>query len=224
MVVHCTEGLEQRSQIEACLHHWRRHHSTMPGLLISDGPEPWHSEVAAEFNLEYHAGIRCRSIEFGALWLTRFLTLAIDAAERHGRDVLWRIHPDTLIQRPFETDPPAADWFGHVHNADAPHIHGGSSFLRIKGARQILQRIDRCDEFTDWNRWLPRGLNADIRKWAERTGWISADYMIAAIQDELGLQSAAWPEVHSVCGLTPLPDNRQRFAVLHPVRLPRMWA
>jgi hypothetical protein len=196
----------------------------MPGLLISDGVEPWHVEVASEFGLEYHAGIRCRSIEFGALWLTRFLTLAIDAAERHGCDVLWRIHPDTLVQRPFETEPPAAEWFGHIHNADAPHIHGGSSFLRIDGARRILERINRCDEFTDWNRWLPAGLNADIRKWAEQTGWISVDYMIAAIQEELELQSAAWPEIHSVCGLTPLPDNHRNFAVLHPVRLPKLWA
>lgn len=224
LVVHCTEGLERRWQIEACLSHWRQHHPGMPGLLISDGPEPWHAEIAAAFALEYHAGIRCRSIEFGALWLTRFLTLAIDAAERHGCDMLWRIHPDTLIQRPFETEPPDADWFGHIHNSDAPHVHGGSSFLRLEAARRILERVNRCDEFADRDRWLPAELNADIRRWAEQTGWISADFMIAAIQGELGLRSAAWPEVHSVCGLTPLPDNHRRFAVLHPVRLPQPWA
>jgi hypothetical protein len=223
LVVHCAEGLEKPPQIKACLNQWRQHHPGMPGLLISDGVEPWHAEVATEFGLEYHAGIRCRSIEFGALWLTRFLTLAIDAAERHGCVVLWRIHPDTLVQRPFETEPPAVDWFGHIHNAGAPHIHGGSSFLRMDGARRILERIRRCDEFTDWNRWLPAGLNVDIRNWAERTGWISVDFMIAAIQKELGLQSATWPEIHSVCGLTPLPDNHRSFAVLHPVRLPRLW-
>jgi hypothetical protein len=224
LVVHCTEGHERREQIEACLDQWRRHHPKMPGLMISDGAEEWHAEVAAVFGLGYHAGIRCRSIEFGALWLTRFLTLAIDAAERHGCDVLWRIHPDTLVQRPFETEPPAADWFGHVHNLDAPHVHGGSSFLRIDAARRILERINRCDEFAERERWLPAALNVDIRDWAERTGWISVDYMIASIRDELGLQSAPWPEIYSGCGLTPIPDNPKRFAVLHPVRLPKLWA
>jgi hypothetical protein len=223
LVVHCTGGHERREQLEACLGQWRHHHPRMPGLLISDGPEPWHAEIAAAFDLEYHAGVRCRSIQFGALWLTRFLTLAIDAAERRGCNVLWRIHPDTLIQRPFESEPPDADWFGHIHNSEAPHVHGGSSFLRLAGARRILDRINRCDEFADSNRWLPPALNADIRDWAERTGWISVEYMIAAIQEELGLQSAAWPEIHSGCGLTPLPDNHRQFAVLHPVRLPKRW-
>lgn len=223
LVLHCTKDLEERRQVEDCLTHWRRHHPEMPGLLISDGPEPWHAKVAAAFNLEYHDGIQCRSIEFGALWLTRFLTLAIDAADRHGCDVLWRIHSDTFIQRPFETEPPDADLFGHIHNSNAPHIHGGSSFLRLDAARRILEHIQRCDEFTNRERWLPAGVNEDIRAWAERTGWISIDFMIAAIQSELGLQSAPWPEVHSVCSLTPLPDNCQRYAVLHPVRLPRLW-
>jgi hypothetical protein len=223
LVVHCTGGHERLEQIDACLSQWRTHHPQMPGLLISDGPEPWHGEVAERFELEYHQGIHCRSIEFGALWLTRFLTLAIDAAERSGCDVLWRIHPDTLVQRPFETEPPDADWFGHIHNSDAPHVHGGSSFLRIEAARRILARISRCDEFAEWDRWLPATLNADIREWAERTGWISAEYMIAALRDELGLQIATWPEIHSGCGLTPIPENSKRFAVLHPVRLPRQW-
>ena len=224
LVIHCTEGHEQQDQIESCLSHWRQHHSDMPGLFISDGPEPWHAQVAAAFDLEYHSGVRCRSIEFGALWLARFLTLAIDAAERHNCDVLWRIHPDTFIQRPFESEPPDADLFGHIHNSDAPHVHGGSSFLRIEAARRILSRIERCDEFADRTRWLPANVNQDIRNWAERTGWISIDYMITAIQKELGLQSATWPEVLSVCNLTPLPDNHRRYAVLHPVRLPKLWA
>jgi len=224
LVVHCSEGNERQEQIESCLSHWRQHHPEMPGLLISDGAETWHADVAAAYNLEYHDGVRCRSIEFGALWLTRFLTLAIDAAERNGCDVLWRIHPDTLVQRPFESAPPDADWFGHIHNSGAPHIHGGSAFLRLAAARRILGRINRCDEFATLERWLPVNVNPDIRHWAAKTGWISVDYMIAAIQDELGLRTAAWPEVHSVCGLTPLPDNHRRFAVLHPVRLPKSWA
>jgi hypothetical protein len=224
LVVHCTEAHEHRIQIENCLGHWRKHHPDMPGLLISDGVEPWHSSVAEAFDLEYHAGIQCRSIEFGALWLTRFLTLAIEAAERRGCDVLWRIHPDTLVQRPFQSEPPAADWFGYIHNSDAPHIHGGSSFLRIPAARRILERINRCDEFATLERWLPSEVNSDIRSWARKTGWISVDYMMAALQGELGLSTAAWPEVHSGCGLTPLPENHRRLAVLHPVRFPKRWS
>ena len=223
MVIHCTEGHERQVQVEDCLKHWRRHHPGMPGLLISDGVEGWHAETAAAFGLEYHAGIRSRKIEFGAFWLARLLTLAIDAAQRHGCEVIWRIHPDTLVQRPFETEPPGADWFGHVHNLDAPHIHGGSSFLRITAARRILERISHCTEFSILDRWLPAGLNTDIRTWAARTGWVSGDFIIAALQDELGLQRAPWLEIHSVCGLTPLPDNRHRFAVIHPVRLPIQW-
>lgn len=223
LLIHCTEAHEKRAQVEACLSQWRVHHPKMPGILISDGVELWHAEVATDFGLEYHEGFRCRRIEYGSLWLSRALTLGIDGAKRHGADVLWQIHSDTLIQRPFQSAPPVADWFGHIHNSDAPHIHGGSSFLRLSSATRLLDRLGDYREFNNRERWMPSELADDVKRWAERTGWISAEYIIASVQDDLGFEMASWPEVHAVCGLTPLPDDKRRYAVLHPVRLPLRW-
>jgi hypothetical protein len=218
LIIHATAGGESRAQVEACLAHFRKHHPAMPGLFISDGPEPWHAPVAEAFRLEYHEGVHSKTIRFGSFWLSRMLLLGFECAARHRCDVLWKIDPDTLVQRPFRGEPPPADCFGHIHNERAPHVQGGSVFISVSAAAKIFEAASDCARFTSHDLWLPTGVHPGIQSWARSSGWVSGDFITSFLVTELGLTAAEWDEIYSVCGATPFSPEAHRYAVIHPRR------
>jgi hypothetical protein len=117
------------------------------------------------------------------------------------------------------TEPPDADWFGHIHNPAAPHVQGGCSFLRVAAARRMLAQTGDGLRFSRQESWLPDGLEPEVKEWARATGWVSFDFIIATLRRELGLTMADWPEIHSVCGSTPLPPELTSFSVVHPAKV-----
>jgi hypothetical protein len=218
LIIHAKAGAESPEQVEACLSHFRKHHPTIPGMFISDGPSHWHGPMAERFSLEHHDGFRSKDAQFGSFWLSRMLLLGIDAAERHQCDVLWKIDPDTLVQRRFEGDPPAVDCFGHIHNERAPHVQGGSVFIRTPAATRLFEAASQCARFNAADSWMPEGLDAGLKAWARVSGWVSGDFITSLLITELGLSSADWDEIYSVCGSTPFSPQAHRYAVVHPRR------
>jgi hypothetical protein len=218
LIIHAKAGAESPAQVEACLSHFRRHHPATPGMFISDGSTLWHGALAERFALEHHDGFRAKDARFGSFWLSRMLLLGIDAAARHQCDVLWKIDPDTLVQRQFQGEPPTADCFGHIHNERAPHVQGGSVFLRVPAAARIFEAASHCSRFTAHDAWMPAGLNPGLKAWARSSGWVSGDFITSLLVAELGLSAADWDEIYSVCGATPFSPHAGRYAVVHPRR------
>ncbi len=188
----------------------------MPGVLISDGLQYWHTIVAKRFRLHHVPGERWKHIRFGGLWLRRMLEHGLRLANETACDTLWKIDPDTWIQRPFTTAPPDADYFGHLHNREIPHIQGGCAFLKEEAAQRMWAALDDPARFADHTVWLPPQLPESVRRWAVQTGWLSGDFLTLRLLQEADLTFADWPEIYSVCNLTRLPGNLDPYAVVHP--------
>lgn len=220
LILHCSQKSDSPRQLDWCLENFRQHHPEMPGVLISDGLQYWHATAAKRFGLRHVCGEYWKHVRFGGLWLQRMLENGRRLAAEAGCDTLWKIDPDTWIRRPFASAPPDADYFGHLHNPQIPHIQGGCAFLKVTAAERMLAALGDPVRFADFSAWLPAELPEEVRRWVVRTGWLSSDFVTLRLMHELHLTLADWPEIHSVCNLTALPSDLSPFAVVHPHKLP----
>lgn len=199
----------------ACLKDLRQHYLSSHVILRSDGDQdPRFPQLASGYKVDFHGELRLFGIENGGAVIERMLQLFLKRPTRY----LFKIDPDTVIQRRFKYLPVRSGVFGTLQcEEETPAIQGGCMGFTRDAAEKIL----RSGMLRDSRLKAPAGFIKDSSYFfrmtdrANRCGLASFDWIVAWIARELGIPVYAFDEVNSGWQQPP-PNPEGRYAVSHP--------
>ncbi len=198
-----------------CLTDLRKHYPRSRVILRSDGdPDPRFPILAKRNHADFRAESRLFGIENGGAVIERMLVLFLEKPTRY----LFKIDPDTVIHRRFQSLPVRSGLFGTLQTEqETPSIQGGCLGFTRDAAEQILQsqmlRDSRLTEPAKFINDSPYFFRMAHR--ANRCGLASFDWILPWIASELKIPMYAFDEVNSGWQQAP-PNPNQRYAVTHP--------
>lgn len=198
-----------------CLVDLRKHYSGSRVILRSDGdPDARFSTLARHYRVDFRAESRLFGIENGGAVIERMLEIFLERPTRY----LFKIDPDTVIHRRFESLPVRSGLFGTLQcEPETPSVQGGC----LGFTRDVAEKILRSQLLRDLRLQEPSRFINDspyffrMAHRANRCGLASFDWILGWVASELGISSYAFAEVNS--GWQQPPSNlNQRYAVTHP--------
>ncbi len=195
-----------------CLFQLRKHYPKCPLILRSDGDNnPAIKELSEKYNATFFYRERLIELKFGGAIVHEMLELFL---RNSNSRFLFKMDPDTLVHRKFNSLPGNSCIFGMVQEeAGLKSIQGGC----IGFTRDIAQDLMQSQYFLDPNFatnppiWA---ISKPLKNYAAK-GFTSFDWTIGWACKTNNIKLVNWPEIKSEWKITPKnPDNQ--YAITHP--------
>jgi hypothetical protein len=200
---------------DRCLTDLRAHYPRARVVARSDGDsDPRYDALAARHGAEYLREPRLFTIENGGAVVQRML----DVFEERPTRYLFKIDPDTVVQRRFRFLPTRDGLFGTLQGRpECRSIQGGCMGFSAGAAAALARsgllrdpRLARPSEFRhEGSHWEKMARRADV------SGLSSFDWGLGWAATTLGVAMFDFPEVRSQWKV-PVEDPELRYAVVHP--------
>jgi hypothetical protein len=200
---------------DRCLADLRAHFPDARVLVRSDGDsDPRHDGLASRYGADFRREPRLFPVENGGAVMERMFELFGERPTPY----LFKIDPDTVVQRRFRFLPARDGYFGTLQGAPGyVSIQGGCLGFTAAAAATFAG----SDLLRDPRLACPQAHRESGRYWekmarrADKLGLSSFDWGLGWAASTLGVAMFDFPEVRSQWKV-PVEDPDRRFAVVHP--------